>query len=271
MTEKHRRGKTDGTIRGPEILGSLFRISRCSFHRGIWPWIQNGLCPGHWRFYWNPVPGGVLRIGESEVALEKDFFYLLPPFLHFSTAARQPFDQFFVHFHLYAKRPQISKLFRIPADPAGIAQIRKIIELGQAWETLQMRTLLVHALLSNALLHLPGELFRLERCPDPRIERICKFLEEPSGKNRTNNELAEELHMSRNSFIRLFHQETGDTPQRYRRRKCIEKACGLLRSADLSIGDIAEASGFSDRSHFTRIFTQIIGLSPGSYRKRFPF
>ena len=58
------------SIRSPEILDTLFRLHLCRFRRGIWPWIQHDLCPGHWRFYWNPTPGGVLRIGKQEIPLE---------------------------------------------------------------------------------------------------------------------------------------------------------------------------------------------------------
>ena len=256
------------SIRSPEILDTLFRLHLCRFRRGIWPWIQHDLCPGHWRFYWNPTPGGVLRIGKQEIPLEPEFFYLIPPFLRFSTFARAPFDQFFVHFNLSVKRPGIDRIFRLPTDPETVSRIRRFIADSGEWENLQMRTLLVHAILSEVLLRLPEEMFRLERCPDPRIAKICRLLEEPEGGKRSNAELAALLHMSRNSFIRLFHRETGETPQRYHRKKCIEKACELLRSGDRTIDDVAEESGFSDRSHFSRIFTQITGISPGVFRKR---
>lgn len=169
------------SIRSPEILDTLFRLHLCRFRRGIWPWIQHDLCPGHWRFYWNPTPGGVLRIGKQEIPLEPEFFYLIPPFLRFSTFARAPFDQFFVHFNLSVKRPGIDRIFRLPTDPETVSRIRRFIADSGEWENLQMRTLLVHAILSEVLLRLPEEMFRLERCPDPRIAKICRLLEEPEG------------------------------------------------------------------------------------------
>jgi AraC family transcriptional regulator len=47
----------------------------------------------------------------------------------------------------------------------------------------------------------------------------------------------------------------------------IDKAKDLLRSSDLSLNEIALACGFADQSHFTAVFTRMVGVSPGFWRR----
>jgi hypothetical protein len=56
----------------------------------------------------------------------------------------------------------------------------------------------------------------------------------------------------------------------YIRKLRIEKAIQLLHSADHSLSEIAYLTGFSDQSHFTRIFKKYTGKNPSAYRKSSP-
>jgi AraC-like DNA-binding protein len=53
----------------------------------------------------------------------------------------------------------------------------------------------------------------------------------------------------------------------YIRKLRIEKAIELLNTSDYSLTEIAYLTGFSDQSHFTRIFKQHIGKNPSIYKK----
>lgn len=53
----------------------------------------------------------------------------------------------------------------------------------------------------------------------------------------------------------------------YIRKLRIEKAIDLLANPEHSISEIAYLTGFSDQSHFTRIFKTQTGLNPSDYRK----
>ena len=53
----------------------------------------------------------------------------------------------------------------------------------------------------------------------------------------------------------------------YIRKLRIEKAISLIQQADYSLTEIAYLTGFSDQSHFTRIFKQHTGKNPSAYRK----
>jgi AraC-like DNA-binding protein len=54
----------------------------------------------------------------------------------------------------------------------------------------------------------------------------------------------------------------------YIRKQRIEKAVELMRSPFYSLTEIAYLTGFSDQSHFTRIFKKHIGQNPSVYRKK---
>ena len=53
----------------------------------------------------------------------------------------------------------------------------------------------------------------------------------------------------------------------YVRKLRIEKAINLIQNSNYTLTEIAYMTGFSDQSHFTRIFKQSTGKNPSSYRK----
>jgi len=54
----------------------------------------------------------------------------------------------------------------------------------------------------------------------------------------------------------------------YIRKLRIEKAIGYLNNSTYSLTKIAYLTGFSDQSHFTRIFKKYTGQNPSSFRKK---
>lgn len=53
----------------------------------------------------------------------------------------------------------------------------------------------------------------------------------------------------------------------YINRKRIEAACRLLSETQLSVQEISEKVGFSDKSHFYRMFSKFMGGTPAEYRE----
>lgn len=81
-------------------------------------------------------------------------------------------------------------------------------------------------------------------------------------------EVAAACDLSPNYFARAFKQSVGAPPHRWLLLQRVQRARSLLRNADRSLGEIAAACGFADQSHFTRVFTGIVGISPGAWRKQ---
>jgi AraC family transcriptional regulator len=51
----------------------------------------------------------------------------------------------------------------------------------------------------------------------------------------------------------------------YLRRVRVERSKTILQARNSSIAEVATRFGFSDQSHFTRIFGRLVGVSPGNF------
>ena len=78
--------------------------------------------------------------------------------------------------------------------------------------------------------------------------------------------LAEVSGVSEAHFARSFKRAFGLPPHRYLLTRSIEQATTLLRDTDLSITDIAFATGWESLGTFGRIFHDITGTSPCAMR-----
>ena len=79
--------------------------------------------------------------------------------------------------------------------------------------------------------------------------------------------LAAECGLSVRHFARAFRQSTGVPPHRWLLKQRVAHATELLNSRDLPLADIAVSCGFADQSHFTRVFTALVGVSPSAWRR----
>lgn len=88
------------------------------------------------------------------------------------------------------------------------------------------------------------------------------------SSNLTIAQVAAECRLTPSHFARAFRKSTGLAPQRYLMHLRVAEAKNLLAGQHLSLSDIALTCGFGDQSHFTRIFRQLVGDSPGAWRRR---
>jgi len=63
-----------------------------------------------------------------------------------------------------------------------------------------------------------------------------------------------------------FRQKFGITIGEFVRRLRIEQACAELKKKDLPLSLIALQAGFSDQSHFSKVFKSYVGMTPREYR-----
>ncbi|WP_367330630.1 chromate resistance protein ChrB domain-containing protein [Sphingobacterium multivorum] len=82
------------------------------------------------------------------------------------------------------------------------------------------------------------------------------------------NQLSEELDISSSYLSREFSKYFENLNYgEYIRKKRIEKAIELMSDRSISLTEIAYLTGFSDQSHFTRIFKKLTGSNPSEYRR----
>jgi len=82
-------------------------------------------------------------------------------------------------------------------------------------------------------------------------------------------EISQSLHVHPTYLSREFSKYFDDLSfGDYIRKLRIEKAIHLLNESKHSLAEIAYLTGFSDQSHFNRIFKKTTGKNPSAYRKK---
>jgi AraC-like DNA-binding protein len=82
--------------------------------------------------------------------------------------------------------------------------------------------------------------------------------------------LARGAHVSAGHLSRQFRLAYGESPYSYLMTRRIERAMALLRRGDLSVTEVCFEVGCSSLGTFTTRFTELVGMSPGAYRRQEP-
>jgi AraC-like DNA-binding protein len=80
-------------------------------------------------------------------------------------------------------------------------------------------------------------------------------------------DVAQACELSAAHFSRSFHKTFGAPPYRWLQTRRIERAKSLLNDTRRPLADIALECGFTEQSHFTKVFTRLVGVSPGAWRR----
>ncbi|WP_288243150.1 helix-turn-helix domain-containing protein [uncultured Chryseobacterium sp.] len=79
--------------------------------------------------------------------------------------------------------------------------------------------------------------------------------------------IAKMAYVSKSNFFRMFKDELGTSPNEFILHERINRAKELLKSRN-SIKETAFQTGFSDTNYFTRVFKQLVGMTPKSYQDK---
>jgi AraC family transcriptional regulator of adaptative response / methylphosphotriester-DNA alkyltransferase methyltransferase len=112
-------------------------------------------------------------------------------------------------------------------------------------------------------------------CPDkiifePELEIIKKakdIFHTNYNKQVHLDYVSRQLGVSINHLIKLFKQHTNFTPTQYITKIRVDKAEELLKQGDISILEIAYATGFKSLSNFYKCFKNQTGYTPSEYKK----
>jgi AraC-like DNA-binding protein len=99
-------------------------------------------------------------------------------------------------------------------------------------------------------------------------KELKEIIQDQVDTNITLKQLSKNLAINPAYLSREFSKYFDDLSfGEYLRKLRIEKAIEYLNSSSYSLTKIAYLTGFSDQSHFTRIFKRHTGQNPSSYRK----
>jgi AraC-like DNA-binding protein len=83
----------------------------------------------------------------------------------------------------------------------------------------------------------------------------------------TVEEVAKVVHLTPNYFSEFFKKQTGIKFSSYVQKMRLEFAASLLQMSDLSVKQVADASGFNSAAYFSNAFKENFGISPEQFRK----
>jgi PAS domain S-box-containing protein len=102
-----------------------------------------------------------------------------------------------------------------------------------------------------------------------RLSKFLEYIEENIEKNMLITEVAEMMKISTYLIDQKIKAFFGVTTGQYIVQMRIAKACGLLRSTNDSIMQIAASCGYFDQSALTRQFKKTTEMTPFDYRRTY--
>ena len=106
----------------------------------------------------------------------------------------------------------------------------------------------------------PANLQELER-----LEKMLNYLNMHFTEVISLQDLADQVHLSREVCCRLFKKMTGKTITGYLGEYRVNKSFSLVQSGQYSMTQITEMVGFSNPSRFASAFRKRFGCNPGEY------
>lgn len=100
------------------------------------------------------------------------------------------------------------------------------------------------------------------------VQIAVEYLEQHYAEGISLDELAALSGSNKYSLLRGFTKAKGITPYRYLQALRISAAKKMLEAGTQPL-ETALTVGFADQSHFTNVFKECIGLTPGQYRAIF--
>ncbi len=99
------------------------------------------------------------------------------------------------------------------------------------------------------------------------LDRIVEKLECEFLLDHTNESLAREAGVHPVHLGRTFRKHYGKSIGRFTKEKRVHHAMLLIEQGRMTLAEIAIASAFSDQSHLSRGFKEVVGITPGAFRR----
>lgn len=107
----------------------------------------------------------------------------------------------------------------------------------------------------------------INRGKAPVVTRAQAFIADNYSRQLSLDEVAMTCSVNPSYLSRVFHQSTGHTFTEYVNRTRVEHAKKLLITRPTAlVYEIARELGFEDSAYFSRVFREITGTTPGTWR-----
>ena len=159
-----------------------------------------------------------------------------------------------------------------PWFPGGVIRDAALAKkIARVHRQIQSGVLSPFAVESELFLLLQEMIARHSYRPAPQISRqrhpaalqsACDLMHDCPNQALSQQTLADACGFSPGYFVRAFREQYGMTPHQYRLLCRIQYARQQIIKG-MPLSDIALQTGFTDQSHFSRVFKQFYGYPPG--------
>lgn len=224
-----------------------------------------------------------LKEGRSEVVLDNKRYMLEAGdlFLAFPNQIHYYYDQMPVDGCFLIFSPEIVREFKeifqtkMPVNPVVhtdglpmdiwdcLQKISQKLKTGEAFDEIAAKGYLL-AILGEMFSHIE---FSNKPGDQETIKKILSYCIEHYTEPLTLESLAKELYLNKYYISHIFKERMNTSYKDFINQLRIERACDLLKE-DVSITEVAYASGFSSVRTFNRAFFKYMDMTPRDYMKK---
>ncbi len=159
--------------------------------------------------------------------------------------------------HLLPEFHQVGRYLRRKA--VAVVRSNSPLELEGAIHAIVGEIAAGQRILALAIARCPGRTYAKKRQVFLRLQRVRNFISGHCDEELDNEMLARMANYAPTHFLRTFSSVFLETPHAYLVQQRLLRAKRLLESGDLAVTEVALASGFENRSAFSRLFRQRFG------------
>lgn len=227
---------------------------------------------------------GKITLESKNYELIPNSYFLIPPNTAHKYKAQEnnPWSIYWIHFtgmiaqSFYQKytaqnnsNKQGPKVIQIPFEERRIKYFNGIISLlesGYSRNIIEYVNVSLWQLLASFTYKDFFSGIRHQNNETDIVHTAITYMKENIDRSLSVKELSEHINYSQSYLYSLFKEETGYPPIHYFNHLKIQKACQYLSFTDMSIKEISYKLGFNDPFYFSRLFKQMMEMSPTEYR-----
>ena len=101
---------------------------------------------------------------------------------------------------------------------------------------------------------------------DP-VETAKNYIMVNIDREICREDIAKSVYLNPDYLSRIFKKKEGTSIIDYLIRCRMDKARQLLEESDLTVSEVASSVGYSNFSHFSKLFKKRVGVNPDAYRR----
>lgn len=224
---------------------------------------------------------GKIEIEGETFKISPNHFFIIPPSIphKYKADKRNPWSIRWLHFrgtraqylyNRYRKINEDSKVVHVPFQEFRINLFEHTIdtlEKGYSKHNIEYINITLWQLLSSFVYPNFFQKIGYQSNEADFADKAIQYMQNAIEESISVEELAQHVNYSVSYFHSSFKEKTGFSPIHYFNQLKIQKACQYLSFSGLSIKEISHKLGFNDPFYFSRLFKNMMGLSPNKYRQ----